>query len=89
MATNNAINLKSSGVVTYDAAGAFTASTLTNHFVLVGSSSNAITSVTPTANTGWVLTSNGTGSDPSFQAASSSATFYQKEYLTYTFFGGF
>lgn len=41
---------------------------LTQHFVLVGGvSGTSITPVTPTANTGWVLTSNGLGSDPSFQ----------------------
>lgn len=40
---------------------------ITNHNVLVGSSSNAITSVAPGAS-GTYLVSNGTGSDPSFQS---------------------
>lgn len=41
----------------------------TNHYVLVGGSSNAVTSVTPSTS-GFVLTSTGTSSDPSFQAFS-------------------
>ena len=45
MATNNAINLKLSGVTTYDGAGTFTASTLTNHAVLLGAASNLINSL--------------------------------------------
>lgn len=44
MATNNSINLNASGVVTYDGAGTFTASTLTQNSVLVGGASNAIAS---------------------------------------------
>jgi hypothetical protein len=42
MATNNAINLKSAGVPTYDGAGTFTASTLTQYSILLGSTSNEI-----------------------------------------------
>ena len=69
MATTNSLNIKNTGVISYDSTtGAFTASALTQHFVLVGGASNAITSVTPSANVGWVLTSAGTGADPSFQA---------------------
>jgi len=45
MATNNAINLRSSGVATYDGAGTFSASTLTNHATLVGGTASSITSV--------------------------------------------
>ena len=45
------------------------ASSLNNHYVLVGSDTDAITPVTPSTS-GFVLTSNGTGSDPSFQVAS-------------------
>jgi hypothetical protein len=44
MATNNAINLSSAGVITYDGAGTFSASTLTQNAVLVGGASNAISS---------------------------------------------
>ena len=42
--------------------------TLDDHFVLLGSGTGAITPVTPGIS-GLVLTSNGTGSDPTFQAA--------------------
>lgn len=61
MATNNAINLKSSGVCTYDGAGTFTASTLTQHAMLVGGSSNLITSQLLT--NGQLMIGN-TGNDP-------------------------
>jgi hypothetical protein len=44
------------------------ASSLNDHYVLVGSGTAAVTPVTPST-AGLVLTSNGTGSDPSFQAA--------------------
>lgn len=43
------------------------ASSLTDHYVLVGSGTGAITPVTPSTS-GYVLTSNGTGADPTFQA---------------------
>jgi hypothetical protein len=42
--------------------------TLDDHFVLLGSGAGAITPVTPGIS-GLVLTSNGTGSGPTFQAA--------------------
>ena len=42
--------------------------TLTNHYVLVGSDTGAVTPVTPST-ADLVLTSNGTGSDPSFKTA--------------------
>jgi len=45
------------------------ASSLNNHYVLVGSDTDAVTPVTPSTS-GFVLTSNGTSSDPSFQVAS-------------------
>lgn len=44
MATNNAINANSSGLVRYDGAGTFTGVTVTNHAVLFGAASNGITS---------------------------------------------
>lgn len=69
MATENAINLSSSGVVSYDGAGIFTGSTLTQHDVLVGGSSNAITSVAPSATSGVPLISQGASSDPAFGTA--------------------
>jgi len=42
MATNNAINLKSAGIITYNGAGIFTASTITQHSILIGGTSNHI-----------------------------------------------
>ena len=42
---------------------------LNDHYVLLGSGTDAVTPITP-SNSGHVLTSNGTGADPSFQAAS-------------------
>jgi len=62
MATNNAINLQSAGVPTYDGAGTFTASTLTQHAVLLGGASNAIDSL---ALTNGQLAIGNTGNDPS------------------------
>lgn len=48
MATNNAINLNAAGVVSYDGAGTFSGSTLTQNAVLLGGASNAIASQTLT-----------------------------------------
>lgn len=45
MATNNAVNISSSGIVKYDGAGTFSGVTVTNHATLVGAASNGITSV--------------------------------------------
>lgn len=50
---------------------AISGSAITQHDVLVGGASNAVTSVSPST-AGFVLTSNGTSSDPSFQAVSAS-----------------
>ena len=44
------------------------ATSLNDHYVLVGSGTGAVTPITP-GSSGLVLTSNGTGSDPTFQAA--------------------
>lgn len=61
MATNNAINLTSAGIVTYDGAGVFGSNTVTDHGILVGGVSNAITSKVLT--NGQLLIGN-TGNDP-------------------------
>jgi hypothetical protein len=55
------------GVLSGNGTSAVTASTVTQHDVLVGGASNSITSISPNTS-GLVLTSNGTGADPSFQA---------------------
>lgn len=69
MATNNAINLKTSGIVVYDGAGVFSADTTTNHYTLVGAASNGITNVAPSATSGIPLVSNGGSADPSYTTA--------------------
>lgn len=61
MATNNAINVSASGIVKYDGAGTFSADTVTQHNVLIGGASNAITSL---ALTNGQLAIGNTGSDP-------------------------
>lgn len=78
MATaTNSLNINDNGVVSYNnTTGVFSESALTQHDVLVGGSGNAITSVSPSTAT-FVLTSNGTGSDPSFQTVSASGAITQ------------
>ena len=63
MATANAINANSTGLVKYDGAGTFSGVTVTNHAPLVGAASNGITSLGPLTN-GQLLIGN-TGNDPS------------------------
>ncbi len=62
MATANAINANSTGIVKYDGAGTFTATTVTNHDILIGSTNKAITSL---ALTNGQLAIGSTGADPS------------------------
>lgn len=45
MATGNAINANTAGIVRYDGVGTFTASSVTNNAVLLGGASNAIQSL--------------------------------------------
>jgi len=59
------------GLLTGNGSSAVTASAITQHDVLVGGASNAVNSVSPSTS-GSVLTSNGTGSNPSFQQIGSS-----------------
>lgn len=59
MATNNNVNLKASGLVTYDGAGTFSASTLTQHSTLVGGASNAVASLGVATNGQLVIGSTG------------------------------
>lgn len=61
MGTQNAVNISAAGIVKYDGAGAFSADTVTNHSVLIGGSSNAITSL---ALTNGQLAIGSTGADP-------------------------
>lgn len=62
MVTQNAINANSAGLVRYDGAGTFTGVTVTQHDVLIGGSSNGITSL---ALTNGQLAIGSTGLDPS------------------------
>lgn len=63
MATNNAVNISSAGLVKYDGAGTFSGVTVTNHAVLIGAASNGITSLGPLTN--GQLPIGSTGADPS------------------------
>lgn len=47
MATNNAVNITATGLVKYDGAGTFTATTVTQHSPIVGGASNALVSLGP------------------------------------------
>lgn len=84
MATNNEVNIKSSGIVSYDGAGTFSAlanplivsnggtgnSSLTAYAVVCGGTTGtgALQSIVSVGSSGHVLTSNGASSLPSFQA---------------------
>ena len=71
----NSLNINSTGVVAYNSTtGVFTESAITDHYALVGGTSNAITSVNPST-AGFILTSNGPGVDPSFQVAPATGGF--------------
>lgn len=84
MATNNCLNLKSSGIVSYDGAGVFTAlanpltvsnggfgvSSNTAYAVLTGgtTSTNPVQSIASVGSAGQTLESNGASALPTFQA---------------------
>lgn len=84
MAANNALNIISSGIVTYNGAGSFTAlanpltvanggtgrATLTNHGVLVGATTTAITQLAVGATNSVMV--GATSADPSFSTSSTS-----------------
>ncbi len=61
MATNNAVDIINAGLVRYDGAGTFSGVTVTNHAVLIGATSNGITSL---ALTDGQLAIGSTGADP-------------------------
>lgn len=69
MATNNAINANGTGIVKYDGSGTYSATTVTIHNLLVGATSNAITSVAPSATSGIPVISQGASADPVFGTA--------------------
>jgi hypothetical protein len=59
MATNNALNITTAGVVVYDGAGTWTASTFSQFSVLIGGTSNAVSSIGPLTNGQLVIGSTG------------------------------
>jgi len=71
MATNNAVNITSSGIVKYNGTGAFSAVTLTQYSPLVGAASNGITSLGPMTN-GQILIGS-TGASPVVASISAGA----------------
>ena len=87
MVTNNCVNLKNNGIVSYDGAGVFSAlanpltvsnggqgnSSLTTYAVLCGgtTSTNPIQSIASVGTSGQKLVSNGAGALPTMQTASS------------------
>ena len=66
---SNALNISSAGIIKFDGTATFSETTITQHDVLVGGASNAITSVTPSATSGVPLISQGASSDPAFGTA--------------------
>lgn len=62
MATNNSSNISAAGLVKYDGVGTFSGVTVTQHDILIGGTSNGITSL---ALTNGQLPIGSTGNDPS------------------------
>jgi len=58
------------GVLTGNGTSAVTANTITQYTVLLGDSSNAVSNVSGTGTSGQILTSNGAGSNPTWQTNS-------------------
>lgn len=70
----NVLNITTAGIVVFDGTSAFSADTTTNHAILVGSTSNGITSVGPSGTAGQILQSAGAAADPTFSTATYPAT---------------
>ena len=62
----NALNIQSAGIPVFDGTATFTETTVTEYDVVVGSSSNALASVAPSATSGVPLISGGSSANPSF-----------------------
>jgi len=62
----NALNISSAGLVKFDGTATFSGVTTTQHDVLIGSASNGITNVAPSATSGVALISQGAAADPTF-----------------------
>lgn len=75
MGSANSMNMDESGVQTFDSAtGNLTGSTTTQYAILAGDANNKIQNVVGTGSSGEVLTSNGAGALPTWQAGSGGAT---------------
>jgi len=68
MAIQNSLDLTATGVITHDGSGVFTGSAITQYQTLVAGASNAISGIS-VGTSGQVLTSNGAGSNPTYQDA--------------------
>jgi hypothetical protein len=64
--TANSLNIKAAGIPVFDGTATFTETTTTQYNVLVGSTSNAIANVAPSATVGVALVSGGSSANPSF-----------------------
>lgn len=69
----NALDITQAGLVKFDGINAFTGVSVTNHDVLIGSTSNGITSVGP-GSAGQILQSGGASADPSYSTATYPST---------------
>ncbi len=69
----NALDITQAGLVKFDGSTTFSGVTVTNHDVLVGSTSNGITSVGP-GSAGQILRSGGASADPAYSTATYPAT---------------
>lgn len=67
---SNALNITQTGIQTFDGTNAFTGSTVTQHGVLLGGASNAVSTLALDASTTKVLVSGGAAADPSWQSVS-------------------
>lgn len=65
---SNALNISVAGIVTFDGTATFTGSAVSQYYTLVGGASNTVGAVSPGSTSGYVYTSNGASSNPSFQA---------------------
>lgn len=66
---NNSLNCDVTGILITDSSGNFTGQTVTDHNLLIGGSSNSITSLPPSSTPGKPLISQGAGVNPSFGVA--------------------
>lgn len=66
MTVTNALNITAAGLVKFDGVSAFSGVTVTQYNLLIGSTSNGITSVSPSATSGIAVISQGSSANPTF-----------------------